>query len=315
MTQKPILSVIIASYNHQDYIVETLKSLEKQTFQDFEIIVIDDGSTDNTVQTIRSFPSRAQLFTQNNQGVVAARNRGVALAAGKYLCFVDSDDVVQPDRFEKQVRLMEQDSGIGMVFADVNIINAAGEIIGKFSDVYPVVPGDIAENLLLYYCFVPMLSVMVRAEVLHKAGPFEKPGPISDYIKWIEVSHISKVRYEPLIAGCWRRHQRSVSKMADKTQTYANIRMTIRRLLRRYPDLRAKLGKRINRRFSKTYFLTGFWLAADGDIERAKKYYCKAIKLHRLSIESWGGLLLTLFPIKAAVTGLHKYVRAKKLPW
>ena len=63
---KPKLSVIIASYNHQDYIAETLESLEKQTFQDFEIIVVDDGSTDKTVEVAKNFPSRAQIFTQEN---------------------------------------------------------------------------------------------------------------------------------------------------------------------------------------------------------------------------------------------------------
>ena len=90
---QPKLSVIIASYNHQDYITETLRSLEEQTFQDFEIIIVDDGSSDKTVEVAKSAQSRAQIHTQENQGVVAARNRGVSMAKGKYICFVDSDDV------------------------------------------------------------------------------------------------------------------------------------------------------------------------------------------------------------------------------
>jgi len=312
---KPKLSVIIASYNHQDYIAETLESLEKQTFQDFEIIVVDDGSTDKTVEVAKNFPSRAQIFTQENQGVVAARNRGASLAKGQYICFVDSDDVVLPDRFARQVAVLDGDLELGLVFADASIIDSKGKQIGKFSDVYPVVPGDVAQMLAMYYCFTPMITVMVRAEVLKKTGPFEKPGPISDYMKWIEVAHLSKVYYDPQPLGCWRRHQTSTSKSANKVKSYAKTRAALKRILRKYPQLQAKIGKKIVKRFSRSYFLTGFWLAANGNVKRARKYYCKAVKVYPRSFENWGGLILTCLPTKNLVVKLHRYVRSKKLPW
>ena len=312
---KPKLSVIIASYNHQDYIAETLKSLEEQTFQDFEIIVVDDGSTDKTVEVAKNFPSRAQIFTQENQGVVAARNRGASLAKGEYICFVDSDDVVLPDRFERQVTVLDSDPGLGLVFADALIIDSTSRQIGKFSDVYPVVPGDVAEMLAMHYCFTPMITVMVRAEVLKKTGPFEKPSPISDYMKWIEVAHLSKVYYDPQPLGCWRRHQTSTSKNANKVKSYAKTRMALKKILRKYPQLQGKVGKKIVKRFSRSYFLTAFWLAADGNIKRARKYYCKAVKVYPRSFENWGGLILTCLPAKKLVVQLHRYVRSKRLPW
>jgi len=312
---KPRLSVIIASYNHQDYIAETLKSLEQQTFQDFEIIVVDDGSTDKTVEVVKNFPSRAQIFTQENQGVVTARNRGASLAKGEYICFVDSDDVVLPDRFERQVAALDSDPELGLVFADALIIDSASRQIGKFSDVYPVVPGDVAEMLAMHYCFTPMITVMVRAEVLKKTGPFEKPGPISDYMKWIEVAHLSKVYYDPQPLGCWRRHQTSASKNANKVKSYAKTRTALKRILRKYPRLQAKVGKKIAKRFSRSYFLTAFWLAADGNIKRARKYYCKAVKVYPRSFENWGGLILTSLPAKKFIVRLHRYVRSKRLPW
>jgi len=312
---QPKLSVIIASYNHQDYIAETLRSLEQQTFQDFEIIIVDDGSTDKTVEVAKSSHSRAQIYTQENQGVVAARNRGVSMAKGKYICFVDSDDVVLPERFAKQVVLLDGDAELGLVFADALIIDSQGEKIGKFSEVYPVVAGDVAQMLALHYCFTPMITVMVRAEVLRKTGPFEKPGPISDYMKWIEVAHISKVHYDPEPLGCWRRHQASTSKQANKVKSYAKTRAALKRILRKYPILNAEIRKKIIRRYSRSYFLTAFWLAADGNVSRARKYYYKAVKLNPLSLENWGGLILTCFPAENLVTKLHSYVRAKKLPW
>lgn len=311
----PKLSVIIASYNHQDYIAETLRSLEQQTFQDFEIIIVDDGSTDKTVEVVKNTQSRSQIYTQENQGVVAARNRGIDLAKGKYICFVDSDDVVLPERFAKQVALLDGNNELGMVYADALIIDSKGNKIGKFSDVYPIVDGDAAQMLALHYCFTPMITVMVRADVLRKTGPFERPGPISDYMKWIEVAHISKVHYDPEPLGCWRRHQTSTSKQANKVKSYAKTRAALKRILRKYPTLEAEIGKKIIKRYSRSYFLTAFWLAADGNVGRARKYYYKAVKLNPLSFENWGGLILTCFPAKNLVSRLHSYVRAKKLPW
>lgn len=312
---QPKLSVIIASYNHQDYIAETLRSLEEQTFEGFEIIIVDDGSTDKTVEVAKSAQSRAQIHTQENQGVVAARNRGVSLAKGRYICFVDSDDVVLPERFAKQVALLDDDAELGLVFADALIIDSQGDEIGKFSDVYPIVPGDVAQMLAMHYCFTPMITVMVRADVLRKTGPFEKPGPISDYMKWIEVAHISKVHYDPEPLGCWRRHQASTSKQANKVKSYAKTRAALKRILRKYPTLQAEIGKKIVKRYSRSYFLTAFWLAADGNVMRARKYYCKAVKLYPRSLANWGGLILTCLPARNLVTKLHRYVRAKKLPW
>jgi len=312
---QPKLSVIIASYNHQDYIAETLRSIEEQTFGDFEIIIVDDGSSDKTVEVAKSAQSRAQIYTQQNQGVVAARNRGVDLAKGKYICFVDSDDVVLPERFAKQVALLDGDAELGLAFADALIIDSQGAKIGKFGDVYPVVPGDVAQTLAMHYCFTPMITVMVRADVLRKTGPFEKPGPISDYMKWIEVAHISKVHYDPEPLGCWRRHQASTSKQANKVKSYAKTRAALKRILRKYPTLQAEIGKKMVKRYSRSYFLTAFWLAADGNVRRARKYYCKAVKLYPRSFENWGGLILTCLPARNLVARLHRYVRAKKLPW
>lgn len=311
----PKLSVIIASHNHQDYIAQALDSVERQTFQDFEIIVIDDGSTDGTVEVARSLASRAKIFTQENRGVVAARNRGLSLAKGQYVCFVDSDDLILPDRFQRQIDTLDADPELGMVFADALIVDSNGKQIGKFSDVYPVVRGDVAEMLALHYCFTPMITVMVRAEVLEKTGPFERPGPISDYMKWIEVAHLSKVCYDPEPLGCWRRHQHSTSKKANKVKSYAKTRTALKMILRKHPRLRAQLGKRMERRYSRSYFLTAFWLAAEGNISRARKYYCKAVKVCPTSFENWVALLLTALPARCLVVRLHRYVKARRLPW
>ena len=309
------LSVIIASYNHEDYIAETLRSIEEQTFQDFELILIDDGSSDRTVEVARSVSSRARIFTQENGGVVAARNRGVSMAQGQYLCFVDSDDTIRPTRFEKQVSLLDRNPALGLVYADAWIIDSDGHRVGRFSDVYPVVPGDTAEMLALHYCFTPMITVMVRADVFRSTGPFTRPGPISDYMKWIEIAHLSATHYDPAPLGCWRRHVGNTSKKANKEKSYALTRIALRRIMRKYPALKESVGRRLVRRFSRSYFLTAFWLAADGDVKRARAYYCRALKTYPWALANWGGVVLSALPAKGLVSRLHRFVRARKLPW
>lgn len=309
------LSVIIASYNHQDYIASTLESLEKQTYQNFEIIMIDDGSTDNTVDVAKHCPSRARIFEQHNQGVVAARNKGISLAKGKYICFVDSDDIVLPERFAKQTRLLDTYPQIGLVYADALIIDSNDNCIGKFNDVYRVKRGDAAEMLVLHYCFTPMITVMVRTDILKKTGPYENPGLISDYMKWIEIAHLSKVFYDPEPLGCWRRHTKSTSLNANKEIVYAQTRIALRKILEKHPALKVKIGAKIKKRISRSYFLTGFFAAVDGNIKRARIYYFKALKTYPCRLENWGGILLTHFPYNKLIVKVHRWVKSKKLPW
>jgi len=311
----PAVTVVVAAYNHEPYIRQTLESIENQTFQDFEIILIDDGSTDKTLEIARQCGSRATVLGQANQGVVAARNRGIGLAKGRYICFVDSDDIVLPDRFERQVAVLDKNPAMGLAFADALIIDSTGRQIGRWSDVYPVVPGPTARMLVMHYCFIPMMTALVRRETLLALGPFEEPGPISEYAKWIEIAHVSPVHYDPKPLGCWRRHTGNVSKQVSPEWKNGQTRRMLRRVLRRHPQLQAEVGRGIRKRFARSYFLTAFWLAAEGDIGRARKYYRKAAKVNPFSLVNWLAVLMAWVPLRRFVIGVHRYVRAKRLPW
>ncbi len=97
----PKISVIIPAYNNEKYIAETIKSLQAQSFKDFEVIIVNDGSTDNTQQIIESFDDdRIKSFVQENAGVSAARNRGIKEASGEYVCFLDADDLYEENSLE-----------------------------------------------------------------------------------------------------------------------------------------------------------------------------------------------------------------------
>jgi glycosyltransferase involved in cell wall biosynthesis len=310
------LSVIIASYNHENYIEKTLQSIEEQTFQDFEIILIDDGSTDGTVEAAKNANSRAKIIVQENQGVDAARNRGITMAQGQYMCFIDSDDLELPDRFQRQVEKLDSDPEIGLVFADVLIIDSNGNTLNKMSDVYPVLPGDMAENMIKYYCFIPFATVMVRRDIFLRTGLFNAYRQAMGHTKWIEIAHISKTFYDPKPLACWRKHTSNTSRATKKEDYYEWTRIELTKVLDKYPDLRKKVGERaIRKRFARSHFLTGFFMAADGDIKKARHYYYKAFKMNPISAINIAGALFISLPVKNLLVKVHQLVHAKKIRW
>ena len=313
----PKLSVIIASYNHERYIARTLRSLEEQSFQDFEIIIIDDGSVDTTVEVVRKANSRAQIITQSNAGVNITRNRAVERSKGQYLCFVDSDDVEHQDRFAQQVLMLDSDPDIGLVFADSYIIDDNPDqevILGKFSDTYPVIPGDVAENLITQYCFVPFATTMIRKDIFVNTGLFESDRYAMGHMKWIEIAYLTKAHYDSTPLAHRRRHEKNVSRLTKKEDGYRRLRESLTTLLQKYPELKQSVGSGLNKRFAKTYFLTGFFYGTEGDIQKARTNYKQALRINPLSPVYLGAAMLVAMPCKKAIIALHRHVKARKLP-
>lgn len=126
---KPLISVVMPAYNHQAFVAEAIRSVLTQTLQDIELIIINDGSTDDTEKVILEFAdSRIRYFTQSNQGAHHALNRGISLAQGEYLAIINSDDVFITNRLEILLNTL-QDSNLDFVISDINLINEHSEII------------------------------------------------------------------------------------------------------------------------------------------------------------------------------------------
>lgn len=114
MTNSPLVSIIVPAYNNEKYLANCLDSLLAQTFQDFEIIVVDDGSTDQTIKLLKTFKTNphVRIHSQLNSGISVARNQGLKLSLGQFISFVDSDDCVAPDFLEKLITPLLQNSNI-----------------------------------------------------------------------------------------------------------------------------------------------------------------------------------------------------------
>jgi glycosyltransferase involved in cell wall biosynthesis len=123
------VSVIIPAYNGERYIQQAIDSVLRQTYRDRELIVVDDGSTDNTCKILKSYGKQLNWIAQENQGVAASRNTGLELAQGEYIAFLDQDDVFLPDKLAFQIPLLEQEPSLGLVSSGWQIVNATGNIV------------------------------------------------------------------------------------------------------------------------------------------------------------------------------------------
>jgi len=121
------VSTIIPAYNCERYIKETIESVLSQTYKDIELIIIDDGSTDRTGEIVRSFESKVEYIRQSkNTGPSAARNRGIEKAKGEYIAFLDGDDVWMPTKIEEQIKLLESNKDIALVYSNGYNVNLSG---------------------------------------------------------------------------------------------------------------------------------------------------------------------------------------------
>ncbi|WP_254568467.1 glycosyltransferase family A protein [Oscillatoria sp. HE19RPO] len=128
-----LVSVVVPVYNVEAYIAETIQSILKQTYSNFEILIVNDGSTDRSIEIIQTFDDpRITLIHQENQGVSAARNRGIAQAKGEYIALIDGDDIWVPEKLEKHVQHLENSPQIGLSFCRSAFIDLNGAPLGIY---------------------------------------------------------------------------------------------------------------------------------------------------------------------------------------
>jgi glycosyltransferase involved in cell wall biosynthesis len=187
----PLVSVIIPTYNNGQYIQTAVDSVLAQTVSDYEILVIDDGSTDDTRLRLEEYAGKIEYRYQSNQERSAARNHGIRLARGRYIAFLDSDDWWLPHKLERQIAHAEAHPDLGLVYSWVNVVGETGEklrVSGTGRPSSEAAGADLFRWLLLGNS-VPTLSVMVRRESLEAVGGFDESLTyIEDWDLWIRIA-------------------------------------------------------------------------------------------------------------------------------
>jgi glycosyltransferase involved in cell wall biosynthesis len=182
----PLISVIIPTYNRSSLVLEAVDSVFRQTFTDFELIVIDDGSTDETVEVFKPYKGRFEYCRQNNRGVSAARNQGLRMARGQWIAFLDSDDYWLPEKLETQIHFFSQ-TPEALICQTEEIWIRHGRRLNPLNK-HQKLSGDIfAPSLRL--CLVSPSAVMIKKELFDRVGCFDETLPAcEDYDLWLRIS-------------------------------------------------------------------------------------------------------------------------------
>lgn len=212
VTPQSTVSVVIPTYNLAGWIGETLESVLAQSFTDWEAVVVDDGSTDETEAVVRRYGPRIRYLHQSNAGVSAARNLGVERTSGRYVAFLDADDIWPPRKLEAQVQLLESVPKAAMAYGSVCRYRD-GIVLGC---TFPVHDGEVLTPLLLQDVSIAhtLGATLIRRSVLLEVGGLDRRFGISaDYDLWLRIAARYSVRYVPdtvlyyrVRADAWHRH-------------------------------------------------------------------------------------------------------------
>jgi glycosyltransferase involved in cell wall biosynthesis len=195
--EKPLVSVLIPVYNAAEFVKDAVESILAQSYSDFEVIIVNDGSTDSSLEILESIKdNRIKIISQPNAGIAAALNNGIEHTSGKYIARQDADDISLPGRLEKQVEFLEKNAGYGLLGGWAKIIDKEGKATGRFLK-HDTTNAKLHYDLLWNSPFVHP-SVMFRKECINKVGGFYTGKELfEDYDMWSSIAKYYKLANLP----------------------------------------------------------------------------------------------------------------------
>ncbi|MBL7129821.1 MAG: glycosyltransferase [Candidatus Omnitrophica bacterium] len=278
----PKVSVVIPAYNCERFISTAIESVLNQSYKDYEIIIVDDGSTDKTAEVIKQYSENIIYIYQSNGGPSKARNTGVFNARGQYIAFLDQDDAWLPDKLKMQVSLLEENKDVRLAYTDTYILddksfaNHNAQNKRSFQIRCPH-RGEVLQDLFLDN-FISTSSVMVYKECFKKVGMFDLfLPPIADYDRWLRIAALYKVDYidKPLVkfrdhSACFRR---------DTILVATNVIKTLNGIIADYPVIKNMIGDKVNKRLSQFYVILGKLYLTKGSFKKALYNFSVSFKL------------------------------------
>ena len=292
----PRVSIIMPTFNSASFLFETIKSILSQTFNDFELIVVDDSSTDNSSEIINEFNDlRIQYIRlgKNHGGPSKPRNIGIVEADGEYIAFFDSDDIMLPEKLEHSVAVLDRYSEISVVFSDCLRFSDSGEIypntlLQDYSGLRNLLKESIEDDFFILtstdafhnlFCenYIPTSSVMVRKNDFDPVGLFDEElinGDDKDM--WLRLSSCYSFGFIDKPLHKYRVRVGSVSNRG--VVTHQNRIKVMKKQLAH--DLPVPLKKLAKRWIAKNYFCIGYVYQSQGDMQQARKNYLKSNQYH-----------------------------------
>ena len=295
----PKVSVIIPAYNQASFLTEAVESVLAQTYHDFEIIVVNDGSTDDTPQVARQFGDTLCYIYQTNQGLAAARNTGIRNARADIIALLDADDIWEPDFLEKMIQLLSVHPQAGGAYCGFQYINAQGNIVGKPS--LNVVPPELFRQTLIFKGnWLAACAVVFRRQLAEEVGLFDESlQALEDADLWIRLSAARPFIGLPEALVKYRQHDRNMSKDPERMVTADYL---LRVKMFGPPEGEPTSWPELKRQAYAGVFVGGMnRYLAYGNLEKSADYFQRLIEISpslALDMGVWRGLARAHHPIE-----------------
>lgn len=286
----PKISVVIPTYNREKLVVRAIKSVLSQTFKDFELILVDDGSTDNTRDVVNDFinaDSRVKyLFVENSGGPARPRNLGVKESVGKYISFLDSDDEMLPSKLEKQLNFFEEKNNDNLAYVGCNVICVENEQ-KKTIDIGH--SGDVLNDLLLDNFIWSGSNLLIKTKIIkeHQLYFDENLSYLDDWDMWLQISKLGyQFEYieEPLLY--YYEHTNSLTNL----YSVSKIMIEQEYILTKYINLYRKYSI-----LNDGYRHIGIRYCEANEARRGRKYFLKSIFVNPFDVKAVGLLFSSFF--------------------
>jgi len=291
----PLVSIILPTYNCASFLPHSIGTILSQTYNSYEIIVIDDGSTDNTKEVLYPFMQRIKYIRlEHNKGLPTARNTGIQSAQGKYIAFIDADDLWIPEKLRTDIEYFETHPEVSMVYSKhINIDEKGNDLNGNTKNKLP--SGNIFTQLFSEQNFIITSSVVVRKEIFETTGLFD--GQLfncQDWDLWLRIAFHFQVAGidKPLVK--YRHNPHSLSKNRNNVLKYQKI--VIDKIYNTFKDQENGINEKLyKKRLASHYAKVGRYYLRIGDKNRAKENFALSLKNAPLNFRSLRYYLCTFF--------------------
>jgi glycosyltransferase involved in cell wall biosynthesis len=282
------VSVVVPAYNSADYTVETVQSVLGQTYGDFELIVVDDGSTDHTREAMQDFGDRIRYLYKENGGACSARNLGIAESQGEYVACLDCDDLWLPEKLERSVAALDAHPDWALVFTPCLLIDDKGKTIG-LSNYRPDLGNAFLELLKRNYIVAP--TVVMRRAHMEEVGPFDESMFIpADWDLWLRLARDRVIGFVETPLSKYRMASSYTLRNVD--QFVAESTYTVKKHLDSAPELTAGEKGEV---WARIYVVHATLLREKPDMGAARAALKKAIRRDPFFWVSYGHLCLSCF--------------------
>ena len=308
MEKRPLISIISPTYNHEKYLADCIESVLCQTYSSWEMIILNDGSTDGTAgiaAAYRDKDSRIRLVNQENVGIFRLSetyNKGVSLSNGDYLAILEGDDCWATDKLEKQVAALQEDPDAVLCWSMARCVNAdksivyytAPDLSADDAHFYNNDPTGSIMNIFLYRNCIPALTILIKKEILVQIGGFKQVFglPLVDLPTLYELALTGRFIFIPEPLGDWRNYATQVTKTYPAVMTEGFYKMA-QQFLECHPQASSlikdvsKLDDYYASRMVIAYARSGRYKLIRGGYSSARKDYFKAISGYGMAEPVW----------------------------